>query len=388
MRSSFHQVLASPEIGGAGLIALRLASLLEVHGQDSHVWIPGEGAAQRQAADLGLRTHAYDMTGLFSPSKIKAIASNLSFWRKLYAYSPDLIHIHSPFHYRALRFALEFSRSMCVVHVHIEENEDGLRWAFKRPPDVIITCARFLVQYVQRLLPEQYQQRQRIVAVSNPVDIEAFRPGNRAAAKRHVGAALDTPLVLMLANLAPHKGQEVAIRVTAALKKAGVNIVLWLAGVERGQEVSYTAQLRALCAELDVHDRVHLLGQRQDVPELLRAADVFLLPSTHEGLPLSVLEAQASKVPVLAAPTGGIPEIVIDGETGFLIAPGAVASYAERIKNLLDNPELYQYVTEHAYAKITQEYSWRVYSEHIWQLYQEIMTTSLRHPNKQRNPLG
>src|SRR5262245_17170886 len=149
MIRSFHQVFASHELGGAGLIALRLARLLKAHGQDSHVWIPGEGVAQRQAEDLGLRTHAYDVTGLSSPSKTKAIASNLTFWRKLCAHSPDLIHIHSPFHYRALRFALGLSRSRCVVHVHIEENEDGLRWAFKRPPDLIITCARFLVPYVQ-----------------------------------------------------------------------------------------------------------------------------------------------------------------------------------------------------------------------------------------------
>jgi glycosyltransferase involved in cell wall biosynthesis len=257
-----------------------------------------------------------------------------------------------------LRLAPELSRLKRLVDLHFEENEAGLRWPFKKLPDLNTICARFLLEYIRRLLPEHYQQRQRIVAVSNPVDIEEFHPGDRATAKRHLGAPLDTPLALMLANLAPHKEQEVAIRATAALKKAGVNIVLWLAGIERGGEGRYAAQLRALCSELDVHGRVQLLGQRKDAPELLRAADVFLLPSNHEGLPLSVLEAQASKVPVLAAPTGGIPEVVIAGETGNLIMPGDVVSYANRNKSLLANPDLYYYMTEQAYAKIIKEYSW------------------------------
>ena len=77
---------------------------------------------------------------------------------------------------------------------------------------------------------------------------------------------------------------------------------------------------------------VRLLGQRDDANVLLRAADFFLLPSTNEGLPLSILEAQATKVPVLAAPTAGIPEIVRDAETGFLIPATDAPGYAHRIR--------------------------------------------------------
>jgi len=62
----------------------------------------------------------------------------------------------------------------CVVHVQLEEDVEGLRWAFKTPPDLIITCARFLEGYVRRILPERYQDRQRIVAVSNPIDTQQF----------------------------------------------------------------------------------------------------------------------------------------------------------------------------------------------------------------------
>jgi glycosyltransferase involved in cell wall biosynthesis len=177
----------------------------------------------------------------------------------------------------------------------------------------------------------------------------------------------------MLANLAPHKGQETAIRAVALLKRQGVDLTCWLAGVERGGGGAYTERLRALIAETGVADRVRLLGQRGDTPELLRAADFFLLPSTREGLPLSILEAQATRVPVLAAPTAGVPEVVRDGETGFLIAAGDAEGYARRLQALLTSPELARQVAERAFARATREYSWSAFCRRVTVLYAELL---------------
>jgi glycosyltransferase involved in cell wall biosynthesis len=376
MVSCFHQVLASHELGGAGLIALGLASELQGHSQLSHVWIPKKGPAQRKAQALGLPVHTYSPANIFSDSKFRVVASNVRIWRQLRLSGRGIFHIHSPFSYRELRVVLKLSRLKSVVHIHLDEDEESLRWALRTPPDMIITCARFLEGYVRRTLPERYQDRQRIIAISNPVDTQLFHPGDRHAAKRHVGAPIDIPLALMLANLAPHKGQETAIKAMAALKKAGVKAMLWLAGVERGGERHYTALLSNLRAELGLEDRVQFLDYRTDAADLLRAADVFLLPSTHEGLPLSILEAQASKVPVLAAPTGGIPEVVIDGETGFLHPATDVLGYANRIKALLRQPDLYYHMTERAYTNILKEYTWQVYYERLWQVYTYLLSTN------------
>jgi len=182
----------------------------------------------------------------------------------------------------------------------------------------------------------------------------------------------------MVANLAPHKGQETAIRATAILKKAGVDITCWLAGAERESGGSYTTRLQALCNELGVGDRVHFLGQREDIPDVLRAADIFLLPSTNEGLPLAVLEAQATKVPVLAAPTAGIPEVIADRETGFLIPADDAVGYAHRIESLLHQPEIFYRVREQAYTKSTKEYNWHAYCEAVWMLYQSLWDAPAR----------
>jgi glycosyltransferase involved in cell wall biosynthesis len=371
---SFHQVLSSHELGGAGQLGLHVAYDLMMRGQTSKVWIPGEGPAKSKAEKWGLNVNTYDATRLFSPSKLRVLVANYHIWRKLPAYSPALVHFHSPYVYRAMMPMLKLSHAKSMVHIHLDEDEAGLRWALKCPPDLVVTCARFLEPYVRRILPEQSQESQRIIAIPNPVDTERFYPGNRVDAKRRMGAPLDVPLALMLANLAPHKGQDVAIKATAQLKNEGLHIALWLAGEERGGMQDYTHQLVTLCAELGVKDHVQFLGHRDDAADLLRSADFFLLPSTREGLPLSILEAQASKVPVLAAPAGGTPEIIIDGKTGFLIDASHPDSYADRIKRLLNNPSMAESMTANAYLKVVSNHTSLAYFERLWSLYQDLPT--------------
>ena len=119
-----------------------------------------------------------------------------------------------------------------------------------------------------------------------------------------------------------------------------------------------------------MQDQIVFLGQREDIPELLRAADCLVLPSILEGLPLSVLEAQACKTPVLASPSAGIPEIVIDGKTGFLISANDAEGYAARICAMRQDPLPYHSIVEEAYGIVVRRHSWKEYVERIWEAYQ------------------
>jgi glycosyltransferase involved in cell wall biosynthesis len=371
--ASIHQMLVSNQLGGAGLIALELAKFFKFQSQDTHVWIPGKGPAHNKATELDVHCHLYSTTELVTSSRTEQLYENVRLGCNLYPYSPGIIHVHSPFSYRIFLLGIKLSLLKSIVHVHLEEDIEGLCWSFKHPPDLIITCAKFLIEYVRRTLAERHQNHQRIVSVPNAINIDRFFPGDKFTAKLHLGARPDTPILLMLANLAPHKGQETAIRVTAILREAGINVELWLAGVERARERSYTATLHGLANELRVNDQIHFLGHRNDAPDLLRAADILLLPSTLEGLPLSILEAQATKVPVLAASSSGIPEVVIDGETGFLLAADDAKGYADRIQTLLSNSYLYEYIAERAYTKILNDHTFQAYSKKISQLYTSLL---------------
>jgi glycosyltransferase involved in cell wall biosynthesis len=374
---TYHQLLGGGELGGAALVGLHIADHLKRLGRQSQVWLPGEGPAWREAQRLGLTVRDFDATPAFSPGKFRAATKNWEAARALRKSGPGLVHVHSPCYYGALRWGLRLAGLKQVVHVQLREEDAGLRWAFRTPPELIITCARFLVDLVRRTLPHRIRDRQRIVAVPNAVDCAKFFPGEKGKARERVHASAGVPLALMLANLAPHKGQETAIRAVAHLKHKGVDMACWLAGVERGNTTVYTARLKSLIAELGVADRVKLLGQRTDAPDLLRAADFFLLPSTCEGLPLSVLEAQASGVPVLAAPTDGIPEVVRDGVTGFLVAAGDAAGYAHCLENLLDHPELGRKVAEAAQERTRRENNWENYCQRVSELYEDLVRTDV-----------
>jgi glycosyltransferase involved in cell wall biosynthesis len=366
----YQHFLVSRDLGGAGLIALKLAAWSARQGMRVGVWIPGGGPAAEAAEQEGLSWRGYDLAAMTAGS-----------WRHAWACGrlalklprrPGLAHVHMPGAYRLIRPALRLAGLRTVVHVQIDPSPEDVTWAFRDPPDVVVTCARYMIAPIRQALGERGAGL-RIEAVPNAVDLDHFFPGDRPAAKRQLGAPVDRPLVLMLANLAPHKGQETAIRAVAELKARGTAVECWLAGIERGPGQDYEGFLRSLTAELGVADRVRFLGFRSDGPELLRAADFLLLPSTREGLPFAVLEAQASKTAVLAAPTAGVPEAVADGETGFLIPAADAAGYARRIETVLDNPELYHGVTERALAAVRRDYSWAAFCGRIQELYREVL---------------
>ncbi len=377
----YHHFLVSREVGGAALIALKLAAWGARGPQRVRVWVPGPGQAAQAVEREGLPWSGYDLDGMRGGN-----------WRHAWAClrlalrlprRPGLAHVHTPVVYRLLRPSLRVAGLRTVVHVQIDPTPEEVRWAFRDLPDLVLTCARYMIGPIREALGEAGENL-RVEAVPNFVDTERFYPADRPTAKRRVGAPAGRPLVLMLANLAPHKGQETAIRAAAQLKARGKDVECWLAGVERGGGRGYEERLRALCAELGVADRVRLLGFRDDGPDLLRAADFLLLPSTHEGLPLSILEAQASKAAVLAAPTAGVPEAVRDGETGFLIAADDATAYAHRLEDLLSQPALYHRVTEQAYAAVRREYNWAALCERVHALYEEV----LRRPSNKTGGVG
>jgi glycosyltransferase involved in cell wall biosynthesis len=380
MNVTYHHVLPSREYGGAAEVALRLMDYArDKAAGKSYLWLPGQGRAWQKAVDEQFAVQAYQQPNIAKDSRTSMAIANLRTgwtWRH---YNPGILHLHSAELYGGLPVACALSKLQRVVHIHLEQEESTIRWAFRRLPELVVTCAEFLVENVRRYLTPIQQDQLRIVSVPNSIDTNHFHPGDKAAAKLALGASTQLPLVLMLANLAPHKGQETAIRAVAILKQQQKPVTCWIAGVDRDGQGNYLARLESLIQELGVEDSVKLLGYRTDGPELLRAADLFLLPSTREGLPLSVLEAQASKVPVLAAPTAGIPEVVKDGVTGCLIPADDVAGYAQRMAELLAQPALRDSIVENAYHQVREKHHAAAYGERIWTLYEELLAARSRH---------
>ncbi len=159
--------------------------------------------------------------------------------------------------------------------------------------------------------------------VPNGIDPAPFAAA-RAVPRKDLGVPQGVPLLATVGLLNVAKGQDLAIEALALEPARKVHLLL----VGHGEE---EPALRALSERLGVIERVHFLGWRADVPELLAAADACLLPSRWEGLPYIVLEAMAARRPVLAAAVDGARDLVEEDLTGFLFEPGDTAAMAEQI---------------------------------------------------------
>ena len=216
---NYHQMIFTNELGGGEIVALQLAADLQRKPGLHNLWIPARGPATTAAEEKGLAWQNSQLGDVLTDSKFESARSNWRIWRLLHSTSPGVLHLHSPCHYGALSVGMQMSKVKRIVHVHLELEKDVLKWAFRRPPEVIMTCARFLVDYVRNSLPEKKQDNQKIVCVPNAIDISRFSPGDKHAARRQLGIPFNEFVVLMVANLATHKGQETALRTVAILKQ-------------------------------------------------------------------------------------------------------------------------------------------------------------------------
>ena len=173
------------------------------------------------------------------------------------------------------------------------------------------------------------------------IELERFAQGTPALEGRVVGN---------VARLAEQKGQRDLIAAAPRVLERHPDLRFVVAGDGELRE-----ELEALAAPLG--DRFVFLGARGDVPDLLASFDVFAFPSRFEGLCLAVIEAQAAGVPVVATPVGGIRETVLDGETGWLVAPRDVEALAERIAWCLDHPDEARRVAGEAQRRVRERFA-------------------------------
>lgn len=236
---------------------------------------------------------------------------------------------------------------------------------------------RFLMRlFIDRIIAvsdaasKSYQEQTGIAAkrfqtIYNGIDLERFgRVEDKNALRQELGLPTDGILITMVGVLRPGKGQEVAI--AAAKNLQGIHLLL----VGDGKPPQ-RANLEALAQGFE--NSIHFLGQRMDVPQILKASDILILPSDQEALPTVLIEAGASALPSVATRVGGIPEVIVDGETGILIPPQNPAALTESIQKLLSDPQQIKTMGENAYQHVHQHFTLAGQAEVTTRLYEEII---------------
>jgi len=370
-RPRLHQVLVSHLVGGAAVVAIRLAGAARGRHLRCVAWIPGKGPAADAIDALGVRRRQYDLEALKGRDSARLVACARMAVGLLGGRRP-IVHVHNPIVFGLLRPALRAARARAVVHVQIETPVQDLEWVLRSPPAHLIACAKYIAATITDVA-DRLSVRVPVSVVPNAVDLERFVPGDRAAARARLGLPTDRFVTLMLANLAPHKGQTTTLRAMRSLIDRGLPVECWLVGEDRAAGGRYEQELRALTRSLGITDHVRFLGFRKDAPALLQAADAFVLPSTHEGLPLSILEAQACRVPVVGSDIPGIREVVEDGTTGFVVPADNPQGYADRLAALFENGPLRRALTEAARRQVDREYSFLNLEDRVFGIYHSLM---------------
>jgi L-malate glycosyltransferase len=222
--------------------------------------------------------------------------------------------------------------------------------------------------------------------VYNSIDLERFdvervRP---AGLREELGLAPDAALLGEVAQITPWKGQDTAIRMLAELRRGGLDAHLALVGQVafggkgvRFDNHAFLRELEALIDELDVKEAVHFLGQRSDVPEVVRDLDLSLLPSWEEPFGLVTVESMALGTPPLVGDVGAGPELVQDRVTGRLLPPKRPELWAEAARELLEDRALLARLAERgplAAARFRDE----VHGREMVALYEDAIAASRR----------
>ncbi|MCU1385815.1 MAG: hypothetical protein JWL71_4512 [Acidobacteria bacterium] len=185
--------------------------------------------------------------------------------------------------------------------------------------------------------------RSRISVIPNGIDLERYAP-----------APVRTPghVVTTVANLRPEKGHDVLVRAMATVAREIPDVVVQLVG---GGPMR--AALLGQIGTLGLTNVVRLLGDREDVPEVLAGTDVFVLPSRTEAFPNGIMEAMAMRLPVVASDVGGIPELIAHERNGILVPPDDERALAAAVLELFRDPARADRLAASARATIESRYS-------------------------------
>ncbi len=329
------QLLHSLCVGGAEVLAARLARQLRDRYRFLFVCLDEIGTLGEELRDEGFSVHLLGRR----PGLDWRCSYRLA--RLLRQNKVDIVHAHqyTPFFY-GMTARLLYRRPGVMFTEHGRHFPDYPRRKRMLVNRLLLTRRDRVVgvgEAVRKALIEnEGLSNDRVSVIYNGIDLTPFtdKGRDRETARQEMGVSSDDLVILQVARLDYLKDHATALRALGHVvrQRPSAQLVLVGEGPERGKIEELTRQ-----AGLENH--VRLLGLRKDVSRLLYAADVFLLTSISEGIPLTLIEAMAASLPVVSTRVGGVGEVIEDGSTGLLAPAGDDSALAEKVLQLAADPQ-------------------------------------------------
>lgn len=352
MKKILH-VIDSLHLGGAQEVVMNLATCGDKeHFHHEVATMHGHGVYWERMFALGIPLHSLSPHKLFPwyAASLPALLLRGRF---------DILHCHLV----ASNIFAKPVGALCGVPVilnHDHTNDDHrannrIRLALDTLSNRLAThliavsdsCRKFLIE--RERVPAE-----KISLVQNAIDLGRYSKscGTRAEARRSLGLPAGVPVVAGVGRLNPQKNFTLFIQIAAEVSKRHPDAIFLLAGEGPEEDL-----LRRCVREAGVGERLVFSGYVADTRRVYLAADVLLMPSLFEGLPMTLLEAMAMEVPVVASALDGIAEVVEDGTDGFLVPSGAGGLFADRVCRLLEDSALASRIGQAASQKIAARFS-------------------------------
>lgn len=352
------QVISNLDVGGAQEVVRTLSAYLIERGSPTVVCTFRDGPLRNQIEEMGItvevlpgRNHSF----LALPVFLKEIAGiRKGLIQLVQKYQIDVIQTHL---LRSLDFLVaslkvKYPGLLVFWTVHnyqFELRADQLpaqRWLLEpkkyahgalyrmvsRRVNGFVAVSDKVAQAIQKTLRVD---EHRITTISNGVDVRRYRQKvDRTKIRARLGLEETDQVMILVGTLKEQKGHCYLVQAAAPLIAQNNHLHILFAGDGPLREA-----LELQVKQLGLERNIHFLGNRKDIPDLLAASDFFVLPSLWEGLPMALIEAMASGLPVLATCVSGSQQVVAPGETGLLVPPGDIAQLQQALTEMIANPE-------------------------------------------------
>ena len=321
------------KIGGAERVIADIAAGLDKKNFEvSVLCVTRGGEIADELIEQGIEVKILGIFSYHNPLNILKLA------RLLRKERPDIVHTHGYFGSVIGRIAAKLAGVLIFInHVH------STYWEYRKSHILmekflslfthkIICCSKAVEDFVrdqERIKPAK------TLVIYNGVDEDRFSaPKDPSSLKTQLGIDSGDSVVGTVSSLTPHKGHEHLFQAAPMILEACAPVKFLIVG-----EGILREKLEKLTKNLNLFSKVIFAGTRKNIPDLLSAMDIFVLPSSsREGLGISIIEAMATEKPVVATDIGGIPEVIKNGETGYLVPPRNPEALAQAIIKLLQNP--------------------------------------------------
>jgi len=368
-------LISSGGMYGAEAVVATLASDLQNRGEDTIVGIfdnahrPKIDASDR-IEKAGIRVIRIPCSGRADRQTVRAIR------RLMRTEQIDILHSHG---YKADIYGYLAARRLSIPIIATRHNQRGLGHTFAirlyEFVDILVLRHFNAVAAVSDLIAEELCRAgvapKKVTVIGNGIDLSRFVGASPTLSKElNKGQRL---FIGTAGRLIPQKGIEYFLMAASEVLKEFPTLLFGIVG-----EGLHRSALEGLMRDLDIERSVVFTGPRADMPNVYASFDIFVLPSLEEGMPMTVLEALASGLPVIATKVGAVAKLVFPNQTGILVQPSEAGGLSAALISLIRDPELRARLGQNGRSLVQNEYSSSVMAQRYQRLYEGLLNEKTR----------